>query len=104
MVAGQRPGQPSVGVEGLTLGTAHDVSIRIAIGGHGRRCQGIVPASNVSMTCMRPPQQGQGVGSMRGSSVRAAVLGSGSDRGGGQLSNARALAMAAARLPLARRP
>ncbi|MFZ1103216.1 MAG: hypothetical protein WAN86_10315, partial [Hyphomicrobiaceae bacterium] len=63
MVAGQRPGQLSVGFEGLTVGTAHDVSIRIAIGVGDGRCLGIVPASNVSMTCMRPPQQGQGLGS-----------------------------------------
>jgi hypothetical protein len=43
MVAGQRPGQPGVGFEGLTIGTAHDVSIRIAIAADGR-CLGIVPA------------------------------------------------------------
>jgi hypothetical protein len=69
MVAGQRPGQLSVAFEGLTVGTAHDVSIRIAIGGGDGRCLGIVAASNVSMTCMRPPQQGQGVGSVRVASV-----------------------------------
>jgi hypothetical protein len=43
---------------------AHDVSIWIALGGVDRRCLGIVPASNVSMTCMRPPQQGQGLDQM----------------------------------------
>src|SRR5688572_14949489 len=104
MVAGQRPGQLSVGFEGLTVGTAHEVSIRIAIAAGDRRCLGIVPASNVSMMCMRPPQQGQGLGSVRGSSVVAAAIGSGSGGRGGHLSNARALAMAAVRLPFARRP
>ena len=98
MVAGQRPGQLSVGFEGLTAGMAHDVSIRIAIGVGDGRCLGIVSASNVSMTCMRPPQQGQGLGSVRGSSVVAAAIGSGSGGGGGHLSNSRALAMAAVRL------
>ena len=33
------------------------------------RCLGVEPASNTSMTCMRPPQQGHGVGSTRGSSA-----------------------------------
>ena len=92
------------GFEGLMVGAAHDVSIRIAIGAGDGWCLGIIPASNVSMTCMRPPQQGQGLGSVRGSSVGAAVVGSGSGGGGGHLSNSRALAMAAVRLPLARRP
>ena len=104
MVPGQRPGELSADFEGLTVGTAHDVSIRIAIGVDDRRCVGIVPASNASMMCMRPPQQGQGLGSVRGSSARAAAVGSGSGGGGGHSSNSRALAMAAARLPLARRP
>lgn len=104
MVAGQRPAQLRADFEALTVGTAHDVSIRFAIGAGDRLCVGIVPASNVSMTCMRPPQQGQGLGSVRGSSVRAAAIGSGLGGGGGHLSKARALAMAAARLPLARKP
>jgi hypothetical protein len=104
MVAGQRPEQLSVGFEGLTVGAAHDVSIRIALSAGDRRWLGIVPAPNVSMTCMRPPQQGQGFGSVRGSSVRAAAVVSGLGGGGGHLSSSRALAMAAARLPLARRP
>ena len=103
MVAGRRPGEVSVAFEGLTVGRAHDVSIRIGIGGDGR-CPGIVPASNVSTTSMRPPQQGHGLGSVRGSSARAAALGSGAGGGGGHLSSSRALAMVAARLPLARRP
>ena len=104
MVAGQRPGQLSVGFEGLTAGMAHDVSIRIAIGVGDGRCLGIVPAANVSMMCMRPPQQGQGLGSVRGSSVRAAAVGSGSGGAGGHSSSSRALAVAAVRLPLASRP
>ena len=68
------------GFEGLRVGTAHDVSIRMAIAADGR-CLGIVPAANVSMMCMRPPQQGQGLGSVRSSSVVAAAIGSAS--GGG---------------------
>src|SRR5262245_5224981 len=104
MVAGRRPGELSVRFEGVTVGTPHEVSILIAIGGVDCRCLGIVSAANVSMTCMRPPQQGQGLGSVGGSSVRAAASGSGLGGGGGHLSNSRALAMAAARLPLARRP
>jgi hypothetical protein len=74
---------------------AHDVSIRIAVAAGDRRCVRIVPASNVSMTCMRPPQQGQGLGSVRGPSVRAAAVGSGLGGGGGHSSSSRALAMAA---------
>lgn len=104
MVAGQGPGELSVGFEGLTVGTAHDVSIRMAVAAGDRRCLGKVPALNVSTTCMRPPQQGQGLGSVRGSSVRAAAGGTGWGGGGGHLSNWRALATAAVRLPLARRP
>ena len=55
MVAGQRPGELSVGFGGVTVGMPHDVSIRIALGAGDRRCLGIVPASNVSMISMRPP-------------------------------------------------
>jgi hypothetical protein len=48
---------------------------------------------NISMTCTRPPQQGQGLGSVRGSSVRAAAAGSGLGGDGGHLNNSRAAAL-----------
>src|ERR671919_349799 len=41
----------------------HEVSIPVATSEVVGRCCGWQPASNVSMTIMRPPQQGHGVGS-----------------------------------------
>jgi hypothetical protein len=54
-------------------GNSHEVSILI-IGGIGlARFLGAQPGSKISMTIIRPPQQGQGRGSTRGSSGAAAL-------------------------------
>lgn len=82
----------------------HDVSILI-IGGIGfARFLGAQPRSKISMTIMRPPQQGQGRGSTRGSSGVADLVGGDALAGAGMASNSRARAMLAARWPLASRP
>ena len=61
-------------------------------------------AAKVSMMIKRPPQQGQGCGSARGS-VAAAVLDvPACFEQDGTLSNSRARAILAARLPLANNP
>ena len=75
----------------LTVGVAHDVSIRIAIGAGVGRCLGSQPRSKVSMTSMRPPQHGQGRGSVRGSSVRPQAPRLGFGRRRRAPSNSRAL-------------
>jgi len=48
------------------------VSILIAAGAGMGRCFGSLPRAKVSMMNMRPPQQGHGRGSMRGSSAAGA--------------------------------
>ena len=102
-VAGAGPASSIVSCGSRTARLPHDVSILITPGDGDARCLGILPGSNVSMTCMRPPQHGQDVGSTRGSSA-AGLAGSGLGGGGDTASSSRARAMASARLPLANRP
>ena len=85
------------------LAAGHDVSILATIGALDGGCLGALPGSNVSMTCMRPPQHGHGAGNTRGSSS-AALAGSGLGVGGATANSSRALAMFSARLPLANNP
>ena len=82
----------------------HEVSILIAAGAGVGRCFGSQPRAKVSMMIMRPPQQGHGRGSTRGSSSAAAPHVSGCSERDGTASNLRACAMLAARLPLANIP
>src|SRR5439155_20124951 len=84
----------------LTEGRAHDVSILPGIGRH----LGSQPGAKVSITIMRPPQRGQGQGSMRGVSVAISGCSCGSAAGGVTLRSARAVAMFSARLALAKSP
>jgi hypothetical protein len=85
-------------------GNSHEVSILI-IGGIGLvRFFGAQPGSKISMTIIRPPQQGQGRGSTRSSSGAVELVGSDGLAGAGMASNLRARAMLAARWPLASRP
>src|SRR5712691_5300351 len=79
----------------------HEVSILIAAA--VARYFGSQPRAKVSMTIMRPPQQGHGRGSTRGSSIAALGV-SGSFGQGGTASRLRVCAMFAARLPLAISP
>lgn len=81
---------------------AHDVSILIGSG--DARCLGMVPRAKTSMTNMRAPQHGHGVGQMRGPVSSICVFGSVTGSDFGTASNSRARAIAAARLPLASRP
>jgi hypothetical protein len=76
---------------------AHDVSILIGIG----RDLGSQPGAKVSITIMRPPQRGQGQGSVGGVSVAISACSFGSAAGGATLRSARAFAMFSARLALA---
>src|ERR1700730_17370025 len=70
----------------LAGGLAHDLSILIGIGRH----LGSQPAAKVSITIMRPPQRGQGQGSMCGVSVAISGGGScGSTAGGATVGRAR---------------
>jgi hypothetical protein len=78
----------------------HDVSILIIAGIGLARLLGAQPGSKISMTIIRPPQQGQGRGSTRGWSGAAELVGL---AGAGMASNP-ARAMLAARRPLASRP
>lgn len=99
IVAG--PGQAvfaSIG-DGWTTMPAHDVSILITMG--DARCLGSHPRANVSMMRIAEPQQGHGPGSTCGSFASA---GAASVVSVATPSSARAVAMASARLPLARRP
>jgi len=82
----------------------HEVSILIAAGAGVGRCFGSQPRAKVSMMIMRPPQQGHGRCSTRGSSSAAAPHVSGCSERDGTASNLRACAMLAARLPLASSP
>ena len=59
-----------------------DVSILVGDGRGVDWCVGVQPGPNTSMMCMRPPQQGHGVGSTRGSSAPGASVGSGLGGGG----------------------
>jgi hypothetical protein len=79
----------------------HEVSILIAAAARVGQCFGSHPRAKVSMMNMRPPQQGHGRGSMRGSSAAGASGVSGRSERAGTASNSRAWAMLAARLPLA---
>jgi len=65
------------------------------------RYLGSHPRLNVSMMSMRPPQYGHGRESIGGSAASADLGSSGIASGCGTFSNARALAMLSARLPLA---
>src|ERR1700692_2945251 len=73
----------------LTGGLAHDVSNLFGTGRH----RGSQLGAKVSITIMRPPQRGQGQGSMRGVSVAIAGCSSGAATGGVTLRSARAVAM-----------
>ena len=55
----------------------HEVSILIAAEAGVGRCLGLQPRAKVSMMIMRPPQQGHGRGSTRGSSTAVVLRGSG---------------------------
>src|SRR5271166_835929 len=63
---------------------------------------GLPPRAKTSTTLMHPPQQGHGRSSLKGSSAGGVSCGGGA--AAGALSNSRALAIASARLPLARKP
>jgi hypothetical protein len=85
----------------LTGGLAHDVSILLGVG----RDLGSQPRAKTSITIMRAPQCGHGQGSTRGvSGVLLSGCFCGSAAGGATPSSARAVAMLAARLALARSP
>jgi hypothetical protein len=80
---------------------SHEVSILI-IGGIGfARFLGAQPGSKISMTIIRPPQQGQGRGSPRSSSGAVELEGSDRLAWAGMASNLRARAMLAERWPSA---
>jgi hypothetical protein len=68
----------------------HEVSILIAASTGVGRCIGSQPRAKVSMIIMRPPQQGCGRASMRGSSSSAAADLSGCSERDGTASNSRA--------------
>src|ERR1700694_5478667 len=82
----------------------HEVSILIMAGACVGRCFGSLPRAKVSMMNMRPPQQGHGRGSMRGSSAAGASEASCCSERTGTASSSRARAMLAARVPLASSP
>jgi hypothetical protein len=84
----------------LTGGLAHDVSNLLGVGRH----LGWQPRAKTSITIMRAPQCGHGLGSTGGVS---GVLSGGccaSTAGGSTPSSVRAVAMLSARLALARSP
>ncbi len=79
----------------------HDVSCPTGDG--EARCRGVVPRAKNSMTIMRPPQHGHGVGQMRGALSTGAV-GSGFGPAFGTARSSRAVVIASLRLPLASKP
>src|SRR6185437_16085077 len=83
-----------------TGGLAHDVSILPGVGRH----LGSQPRANTSITIMRAPQHGHGQGSTRNVSVAMSGGSCGSVASGVTLRSARAVAMFAARLALAKSP
>ena len=82
----------------------HEVSILIVAEAGVGRCLGWQPRAKVSMMNMRPPQQGHGRGSMRGSSAAGVSVVSGGSGLTGTASSSRARAMLSPREPLASRP
>ena len=104
-VAGVEPAILIVGTAGAAARWAHDVSILMQAGRGAGRVLGVSPRANTSMTSSRPPQHGHGVGQTRGwSAAGASATTFGSGAGGITPSSSRALAMLAARLPLASKP
>jgi hypothetical protein len=79
------------------LGHRHEVSILIASIGTCGRCRGIAPRAKVSMMLMRPPQCGQGCGSL------SLVASAGSAWGVGTASSSRARKPSPCRCSLALR-
>ena len=84
----------------LTGGLAHDVSILLGEGCH----LGSQPRAKTSITIIRAPQCGHGLGSTRGVSGVLSGCFCGSAAGGATPRSARAVAMLLARLALARSP
>jgi hypothetical protein len=84
----------------LTRELAHDVSILLGVGRHF----GSQPRAKTSITIMRAPQCGHGLGSTRGASGVLSGCFCGSAAGGATPRSARAVAMLSARLALARSP
>ncbi len=95
-------GSASQGRNGMPrrTGSGHDVSILITAG----RLRGEAPRRNVSMTIMRPPQQGHGCESGLGSVASAQLSTPASGCAAVTSSKRRARAILSARVPLASRP
>jgi hypothetical protein len=98
--AGVGPAHGSDKFATLTGGLVHDVSILPGVGRH----LGSQPRAKTSITIMRAPQCGHGQDSARGASGVISGSFCASTAGGATPSSARAVAMLAARLALARSP
>jgi hypothetical protein len=99
ITAGIEPARRNGKVAPLTVGLGHDVSTVLGIG----RQRGWQPRANTSITIMRAPQRGHGQGSTRRASGVISGCSCGS-AGGTIWSSARAVAMFAARVALAKSP
>ncbi len=100
IAASVEPAQRNGKAATLTGGLAHDVSFVLGVGRH----LGSQPRAKTSMTIMRAPQREHGQGATRGASGVASGCRCGSAAGGSAPSSARALAIFAARLALAKSP
>ena len=100
IAAGVEPAQRSGKVPPGGGSPAHDVS---NLSGVGRQL-GSQPRAKTSMTIMRAPQRGHGQGATRDASGVVSGCCCGSAAGGSAPSSARAFAMFAARLALAKSP
>src|ERR1700739_1173076 len=100
IAAGAEPAPSKREAARPTGSLAHDVSILPAIGRH----LGSQPRANTSITIMRAPQHGHGQGSTRGVSAAMSGCSCGPVAGGATSRSARAVAMFAARLALAKSP
>src|ERR1700722_4492876 len=100
---GRGPARKQTTLERGEAGLGHDVSILIAAGGAAGR-RGVAPRRKVSMMIMRPPQQGQGCGSVFGSLPSVAACWSPWRGRGGMARSSRARAILSLRVPLANRP
>ena len=98
LAVGGEPARQNGDAAGRGGSPAHDVSTLPGVGRH----LGWQPRAKTSMTIMRAPQRGHGQGATLGAS--GATSGCGSAGGGSAPSSARAFAMFAARLALAKSP
>src|SRR5262252_2578300 len=100
IAAGVAPAHRNSKFATLTGGLAHDVSILPGVGRH----LGSQPRAKTSITIMRAPQCGHGLGSTDGASGVLSGCFCGSTAGGSTPRSARAVAMLSARLVEAKSP